>query len=54
MWMVTRSPTGHELVDAVVDDLVDQVMQPSLIGAADVHAGPLPNGLHTLQHLDVT
>ncbi len=31
--------TGHHLVDAVIDDLLDQVMQAALIGGADIHTG---------------
>jgi len=33
------------LVDAVVDDLVDEVVKPARSRAPDVHAGPLPHGL---------
>ncbi len=44
---------GHPLVDAVVDDLVDEVVQAAVVGAADVHAGAAAHGLQPLQHLDV-
>ncbi len=33
--------TGQRLVDTVVDQLVDEVMQPLGAGVADVHAGAL-------------
>ena len=31
---------GHRLVDGVVDDLVDQVVEPGRAGGSDVHPGP--------------
>ena len=41
------------LVDRVVDDLENHVVQArAVIGIADVHAGPLADGLEALQHLD--
>src|SRR5690606_10334402 len=43
---------GQRLVDRVVDDLPDQVVQAALPGGADVHAGPLADGLEALEHLD--
>src|SRR5581483_5045583 len=45
---------GHGLVDAVVDDLRNQLVQAALVGAADIHAGPAPDGLEAFQYLDVT
>ena len=44
---------GQRLVHAVVDDFGEQMMQRLLVGAADIHAGPAPHRLQTLQHLDV-
>ncbi len=44
---------GHGFVDAVVDDLVDKVLEPALVGAPDIHAGPAPHGFQTAQHLDI-
>src|SRR6185436_13014180 len=41
------------LVDRVVDDLVDQMVQATLAGGADVHAGPLTDRLETLENGDV-
>ena len=41
------------LVHAVVDDLVDEVVQALLAGRADVHTGALTNGLEALEHLDL-
>ena len=44
---------GQRLVDRVVDDLEHEVMQTALGGVADVHPGPLPDGLEALENLDV-
>ena len=44
---------GERLVDGVVDDLVDQVVQPAHAGRADVHARALAHGLETLEDGDV-
>jgi hypothetical protein len=43
---------GHRLVHGVVDDLLDEVVQTTLAGRADVHAGPLADGLQALQDGD--
>ena len=41
------------LVDRVVDELEDHVVEPGeVVGVADVHPGPLANGLEPLQELD--
>ena len=45
--------TGERLVDGVVDDLVDQVVQATNAGRADVHARSLANGLEPLEDGDV-
>ena len=42
----------HGLVDRVVDDLEDQVVQAALPHVADVHVGPLADGLEPLEDLD--
>ena len=39
--------TRQVLVDRVVEHLKDTVMQAALIGVADVHTGPFPDGLET-------
>jgi hypothetical protein len=39
----------QRLVHGVVDDLVDQMVQATHTGRADVHAGRLRTGLETLQ-----
>ncbi len=44
---------GDRLVHRVVDHLGEQVVERPLVGAADIHAGPAPDGLQPLQHLDV-
>ena len=46
--------TRHRLVDAVVHHLPEEVMQPGLSRGADVHRGPDPHGLETLEDLDVS
>ena len=46
---------GERLVDRVVDDLENHVVQAgTVVGIADVHAGPFANGLKSLQDLDFT
>src|SRR4051812_5409947 len=44
---------GERLVDSVVDNLVDQVVQPAGAGGTDVHARTLANGLEPLEDRDV-
>ncbi len=44
---------GQRLVDAVVDDLVDHVVQArAIIGIANIHARPLADGLQPFENLD--
>ena len=43
---------GHRLVHRVVDNLPDQVVQASLTGGPDVHAGTFADGLQPLEHSD--
>ena len=45
--------SGQRLVDRVVDDLVDEVMQPGRAGRTDVHGGPLADRLQPLEDLDL-
>lgn len=40
------------LIDAVVDGLVDEVMESPRPGIADVHGGPFADGLKSLKNLD--
>ena len=42
----------HGFVHGVVDNFVDQVVQPHFAGRADIHGGPQPHRLQPLQHLD--
>ncbi len=43
----------QRLVDGVVHHLVDHVMQArTVVGVADIHAGPLADGIQPLQNLD--
>ncbi len=54
-WMMTSiwlQIPGQGLVDAVVDDLVDQVMKALDSGAPDVHGRALAHGLESLEDLD--
>ena len=44
---------GHRLVDAVVDDLEDEVVEAALVRAADVHTGAAPDRLQALEDLDI-
>lgn len=44
---------GEGLVDRVVDHLVDEVVQTTLSGRADVHAGTLAHGLESFEDRDV-
>ena len=48
-----RAVARHRLVDSVVDDLPDEVVKTGQTGGSDVHAGPLADGVETLEHLDV-
>jgi hypothetical protein len=41
------------LVDGIVQNLEDAVVQATLIGIANVHAGPLPDRLESLQFVDL-
>ena len=43
----------HRFVDAVVNNLVDQVVQSSRTGTADVHSGSLANRLDTFEDFNV-
>ena len=43
----------RRFVDAVVDDLVHQLVQPVRAGRPDVHAGPLADRLQAFQYLNV-
>ena len=40
------------LVHRVVEDFGDQVVERAFVGAADVHAGALADGLQAFEHLD--
>src|SRR6266704_4354700 len=40
------------LVDRIVEHLKNAVVQPALIGVADVHAGPFANSFETFQFID--
>jgi hypothetical protein len=42
--------TCHGLVDGVVHDLLHQVVQATLTGGSDVHAGPFAHRLEALEN----
>jgi hypothetical protein len=44
---------SESLVDGVINDFVNQVMQPAKVGAADIHAGSAPYRFKPLENLDV-
>ena len=44
---------GDGLVHGVVEHLGHEVVEGALVGAADVHAGALADGLEPLEHLDL-
>jgi hypothetical protein len=45
--------TGQGFVDRIIDDLEHHMVQTgAVVGIADVHAGPLPDRIETLQDLD--
>ena len=44
---------GQRLVDRVVDDLVDEVMQPGRPGRPDVHRRPLADRFEPFEDLDL-
>ena len=48
--LITES--GQGLVDCVVDNFVYQMVQSRFAGGADIHAGPFPDGLQSLQNLN--
>ncbi len=43
----------QRLVHGIVDDFGEQMMQRLFVGAADIHAGPAPDRLEALEHLDI-
>jgi hypothetical protein len=45
---------GHGFINTVVDDFVDQMMEPALVGATDVHARAAAHRLPSAQYLDVS
>ena len=49
--LAARSESGLRLVHRVVDDLECHVMQAgAIVGVADIHAGPSPDGVQAAQH----
>ena len=44
---------GKRLVDRIVNDLIDQMMQPAGTGRADIHTRSFSDGLQPLKDLDL-
>ena len=44
---------GHRLIHRIVEDLGRQMMQRPLVGAADIHARPVPDRLQPFKNLDI-
>lgn len=42
----------HRFVDRVVDDLLDEVVQPAFTGGTDVHTGALADRFKAFEHRD--
>ena len=49
----TVAMSAHSLIDAVVDQLPDQVVQTADPDITDVHGGALSHGFQSLEHLYV-
>ena len=48
-----RAVAGHSLVDAVVHNLVNQVVESGHVDVADVHGGPFTDGFEPFQDFDI-
>src|ERR1700758_1538948 len=48
-----RRVAGHRLIHRVVDHLPDEVVQTSLAGGSDVHAGTFADGLQAFENGDI-
>ena len=46
-----RAVAGQRLINGIIYNLIYAVVQAVDIGGADIHAGPLANGLQPFQHL---
>ena len=49
----TGGMSGDRLVHRIVEDFGHEMMEPALVGTADIHAGAAANRLQPLQDLDV-
>ena len=47
-----RASTCHRLVDAVVDDLLDELVETTLPGVADVHGGAALHPFQAFENLN--
>ena len=44
---------GHRLIHRIVEDFGRKMVQRPLVGAADIHAGAVPDRLQPFQNLDI-
>ena len=44
---------GHVFIDAVIHDLIHEMVQAINAGTADVHGRSFPNGFKALKHADL-
>ena len=44
---------GQSFVDAVIDDLIDEMMEAAFAGVADIHTGSDANRFQTFQNLNL-
>ena len=49
----TRRKSTLYFVNAIVQNFIDEMMQPPLPGTPDVHPRPLPHRVEPLEHLDL-
>src|SRR5947209_15250811 len=44
---------GHHLVDAVINDLLDQVVETALVGSANIHTGTYTYSFKAFKNLNI-
>src|ERR1700675_1685050 len=47
-----RAEASQRFINRVVDDLIDEVVEPTVVGGPNVHSGTASDRLQTLQNLD--
>ena len=48
-----RAAASHRFIDAVIGNLVDQMVKSTLVSTANIHAGPAAHCLPSSQYLDI-